>query len=124
MDDLNDGGTGIDDLNAEGAGADGVDTGDQQYDGDVADSSGGDESGNEEAAPPEYVVLKGNCIRHDGVVYRKIRAFWYLVMTLLACWLLALLLIFRFCASVYSLRPRRLALLRVITMGVDWDLHL
>ena len=54
----------------------------------------------------------------------KIRAFWYLVMTLLACWLLALLLIFRFCASVYSLRPRRLALLRVITMGVDWDLHL
>jgi hypothetical protein len=42
----------------------------------------------------------------------KIRAFWYLVMTLLACWLLALLLIFRFCASVYSLRPRRLALLR------------
>ncbi|WP_446921164.1 hypothetical protein, partial [Klebsiella pneumoniae] len=59
MDDLNDGGTGIDDLNAEGAVADGVDTGDQQYNGDVADSSGGDESGNEEAAPPEYVVLKG-----------------------------------------------------------------
>ena len=71
MDDLNDGGTGIEDLNAEGAGADGVDTGDQQFNGDVADSSGGDESGNEEAAPPEYVVLKGNCIRHDGVVYRE-----------------------------------------------------
>lgn len=71
MDDLNDGGTGIDDLNAEGAVADGIDTGDQKHDGDVADSSGSDESGNEEAAPPEYVVLKGNRIRHDGVVYRE-----------------------------------------------------
>ncbi|ENU5822619.1 MULTISPECIES: hypothetical protein [Klebsiella pneumoniae complex] len=71
MDDLNDGGTGLDDLNAGGAVADSIDTGDQQHDGDVADSSGGDESGNEEAAPPEYVVLKGNCIRHDGVVYRE-----------------------------------------------------
>lgn len=70
MDDLNDGGTGIEDLNAEGAGADGVDTGDKQYDGDVADLSGSDESRNEEEAP-EYVVLKGNCIRHDGVVYRE-----------------------------------------------------
>ncbi|MEG8666099.1 hypothetical protein [Klebsiella quasipneumoniae] len=57
MDDLNDGGTGLDDLNAGGAVADSIDT--------------GDESGNEEAAPPEYVVLKGNCIRHDGVVYRE-----------------------------------------------------
>ena len=57
MDDLNDGGTGIEDLNAVGAGADGVVTGDQQYNGVVADSSGGDESGNEEAASPEYVML-------------------------------------------------------------------
>jgi hypothetical protein len=25
----------------------------------------------EEAAEPEFVVLKGNCIRHDGEVYRE-----------------------------------------------------
>ena len=60
MDDLNDGGTGIEDLNAEGAGADGVVTGDQQFNGDVADSSGGDESGNEEAAPVSYTHLRAH----------------------------------------------------------------
>lgn len=57
----------VDDLNAEGTG-----------DGTVVEelnAGGGEDSFDddkyEEAADPEYVVLKGNSIRHDGAVYRE-----------------------------------------------------
>ena len=69
----------VDDLNAEGT----VDNDQnidelnvsssvpvpQLHDENDGDSSDGDER--EESADPEYVVLKGNCIRHDGENYRE-----------------------------------------------------
>lgn len=70
----------VDDLNAEGLNGevlvDDLNSGDsvqdnQQHaetDGDSVDVADGDE---DETAAPEYVVLKGNCIRHDGEVYRE-----------------------------------------------------
>lgn len=69
MDDLNAEGTG-DGLNAEDLNA-GKGTQDNQQ---HSDTSGDDSSGDdadEETAAPEYVVLKGNSIRHDGDVYRE-----------------------------------------------------
>lgn len=64
----------VDDLNAEGT----VDN-DQNIDElnvsssvqvpQLHDENDGDER--EESADPEYVVLKGNCIRHDGENYRE-----------------------------------------------------
>lgn len=75
----------VDDLNAEGTANDGLNIDDlnaggsvqmtHQYDekdGDSSDDQDADEEyDHEEAAEPEFVVLKGNCIRHDGEVYRE-----------------------------------------------------
>lgn len=74
-----------DDLNAEGSAKDGLsvddlNTGDNTQvkqplsKTDDAESSvdddGGDEK-SEDTESQEYVVLKGNCIRHDGEIYRE-----------------------------------------------------
>ena len=74
-----------DDLNAEGSAKDelsvddlnaGANTQDKQQlnETEDADSSvdgdGGDEI-TEDTESQEYVVLKGNCIRHDGEIYRE-----------------------------------------------------
>ena len=75
VDDLNAGGTGEDDLNVDdlNAGESAADN-QQQGDKDGADSSrdeGAKDDADEEAAVPEFVVLKGNSIRHNGEVYRE-----------------------------------------------------
>ena len=74
-----------DDLNAEGSAKDGLsvddlNAGDNTQEKqplsktDDAESSvdddGGDEK-SEDTESQEYVVLKGNCIRHDGEIYRE-----------------------------------------------------
>ncbi|WP_334656569.1 hypothetical protein [Klebsiella pneumoniae] len=60
----------IDELNAGGSVQE-----TQQHDekdGDPSDDEDtAEEDDQEEAAEPEFVVLKGNCIRHDGEVYRE-----------------------------------------------------
>lgn len=75
----------VDDLNAEGTADDGLNIDDlnaggsvqmtQQHDEKDGDSSddqdAAEENTQEEAAESEFVVLKGNCIRHDGEVYRE-----------------------------------------------------
>ena len=74
----------VDDLNAEGAAEDALNINDlnaggsvqmtHQYDekdGDSSDDQDDDEEDFQEVAEPEFVVLKGNCIRHDGEVYRE-----------------------------------------------------
>ncbi|HCT9787969.1 hypothetical protein ACTZSQ_25355 [Klebsiella pneumoniae] len=74
----------VDDLNAEGATEDALNIDDlnaggsvqmtHQYDekdGDKSDDQDDDEEDFQEVAEPEFVVLKGNCIRHDGEVYRE-----------------------------------------------------
>lgn len=74
----------VDDLNAEGATEDALNIDDlnaggsvqmtHQYDekdGDSSDDQDDDEGDFQEVAEPEFVVLKGNCIRHDGEVYRE-----------------------------------------------------
>lgn len=74
----------VDDLNAEGATEDALNIDDlnaggsvqmtHQYDekdGDSSDDQDDDEEDFQEVAEPEFVVLKGNCIRHDGEVYRE-----------------------------------------------------
>lgn len=75
VDDLNAGGTGEDDLNVDDLNAGESAAGNQQQsDKGGADSSGDDcaeDDADEEAAAPEFVVLKGNCIRHDGEIYRE-----------------------------------------------------
>ncbi|HFF8540648.1 TPA: hypothetical protein ACGEYK_004857 [Raoultella ornithinolytica] len=73
--DLNAGGAGVEDLNAEDLNA-GEGTQDNQVHSDTnANGSSGDDGteddASEEAAAPEFVVLKGNCIRHDGEIYRE-----------------------------------------------------
>ena len=75
VDDLNAGGAGVEDLNAEDMNA-GEGTQDNQVHSDTnANGSSGDDGteddASEEAAAPEFVVLKGNCIRHDGEIYRE-----------------------------------------------------
>lgn len=74
-----------DDLNAEGAAKDGLsvddlNAGDNTQEKqplsktDDAESSGDDDGGDEKSEDTEsqeYVVLKGNCIRHDGEMYRE-----------------------------------------------------
>ena len=74
-----------DDLNAEGAAKDGLsvddlNAGDSTQEKqplsktDDAESSGDDDGGDEKSEDTEsqeYVVLKGNCIRHDGEMYRE-----------------------------------------------------
>ena len=74
----------VNDLNAEGATEDALNIDDlnaggsvqmtHQYDekdGDSSDDQDDDEEDFQEVAEPEFVVLKGNCIRHDGEVYRE-----------------------------------------------------
>lgn len=74
----------VDDLNAEGATEDALNIDDlnaggsvqmtqqhDQKDGDSSDDQDDDEEDFQEVAEPEFVVLKGNCIRHDGEVYRE-----------------------------------------------------
>lgn len=80
VDDLNAGGAGVEDLNAEGLNA-GEGTQDNQVHSDTnADGSSGDDGAGDGGAgddsvetvtEPEFVVLKGNSIRHDGEVYRE-----------------------------------------------------
>ena len=74
-----------DDLNAEGSAKDGLsvddlNAGDNTQEKqplsktDDAESSVDDDGGDEKSEDPEsqeYVVLKGNCIRHDGEMYRE-----------------------------------------------------
>ncbi|WP_411197248.1 hypothetical protein ACHQIW_14240 [Klebsiella variicola] len=72
VDDLNAGDTGEGDLNVDDLNAGESAAGNQQQgDKGGADSSGDDGDEAEEAAAPEFVVLKGNCIRHDGEIYRE-----------------------------------------------------
>ena len=74
-----------DDLNAEGSAKDGLSVDDlnagdntqekqplsKTDDGESSvDDDGGDEK-SEDTESQEYVVLKGNCIRHDGEMYRE-----------------------------------------------------
>ena len=74
----------VDDLNAEGATEDALNIDDlnaggsvqmthqhDEKDGDSSDDQDDDEEDFQEVAEPEFVVLKGNCIRHDGEVYRE-----------------------------------------------------
>ncbi|HCE8860353.1 hypothetical protein [Raoultella terrigena] len=80
VDDLNAGGAGVEDLNAEDLNA-GEGTQDNQVHSDTnADGSSGDDGAGDGGAgddsvetvtEPEFVVLKGNSIRHDGEVYRE-----------------------------------------------------
>ena len=74
-----------DDLNAEGSAKDGLSVDDlnagdntqekqplsKTDDAELSvDDDGGDEK-SEDTESQEYVVLKGNCIRHDGEIYRE-----------------------------------------------------
>lgn len=80
VDDLNAGGAGVEDLNAEDLNA-GEGPQDNQVHSDTnADGSSGDDGAGDGGAgddsvetvtEPEFVVLKGNSIRHDGEVYRE-----------------------------------------------------
>ena len=75
VDDLNAGGAGVEDLNAEDLNA-GEGTQDNQQHSDTnADGSSGDDGAGDDSAEavaePEFVVLKGNSIRHNGEVYRE-----------------------------------------------------
>ncbi|EFK1517677.1 hypothetical protein AYL81_004322 [Escherichia coli] len=73
-----------DDLNAEWTAADGLNVDELNAGGNVQESQPLDdkqgapsededvaEEDIQEAAEPYFVVLKGNCIRHDGEVYRE-----------------------------------------------------
>lgn len=75
VDDLNAGGAGVEDLNAEDLNA-GEGTQDNQQHSDTnADTSSGDDGAEDDSAEAvaesEFVVLKGNSIRHNGEVYRE-----------------------------------------------------
>lgn len=71
----------VDDLNAEGAAEEGLNVDDlnaggivqdnQQHDEKDGDSVDDADGAEDETAAPEFVVLKGNCIRHDGEIYRE-----------------------------------------------------
>ncbi|HCT2142728.1 hypothetical protein ACUIG5_17795 [Raoultella ornithinolytica] len=68
----------VDDLNAEGTAEEGLNVDDLNAGGIVHDNQQPDETdgdsaddAEDETAAPEYVVLKGNCIRHDGEIYRE-----------------------------------------------------
>ncbi|WP_227521761.1 hypothetical protein [Klebsiella pneumoniae] len=75
----------VDDLNAEGSAKDGLSADDLNAGDNTqvkqplsktddaessVDDDGGDEK-SEDTESQEYVVLKGNCIRHDGEMYRE-----------------------------------------------------
>lgn len=75
VDDLNVRGAGVEDLNAEDLNA-GEGPQDNQVHIDTnADGSSGDDGAGDDSvetvSEPEFVVLKGNSIRHDGEVYRE-----------------------------------------------------
>ncbi|HDN2631373.1 TPA: hypothetical protein P1K70_001806 [Klebsiella aerogenes] len=75
----------VNDLNAEGTADDGLNIDELNAVGNVQetrlpdekdaepsdDEDTAEEDDQEEAAEPKFVVLKGNCIRHDGEVYRE-----------------------------------------------------
>ncbi|EPV0704793.1 hypothetical protein G3W18_10770 [Klebsiella pneumoniae] len=75
----------VDDPNAEGTADDGLNIDELNAGGSVQmtqqhddkhsepsdDEDTAEEDDQEKAAEPEFVVLKGNCIRHDGEVYRE-----------------------------------------------------
>lgn len=69
----------VDDLNAEGIAEEGLSVDDLNAGGivqdnqqpDETDGDSADDADEDETVAPEYVVLKGNCIRHDGEIYRE-----------------------------------------------------
>ncbi len=61
----------VNDLNAEGINSVEVIAADVLNAGGESAGSEGDDSDEEESADPEYVVLTGNSIRHNGEVYRE-----------------------------------------------------
>ncbi|XTZ39570.1 hypothetical protein ACQYRI_06145 [Salmonella enterica] len=61
----------VDDLNAEGIAPAVVVTADVLNAGGESAGFECNDSGEEESADPEFVVLKGNSVRHDGEVYRE-----------------------------------------------------
>lgn len=63
----------VNDLNAEGINSAVVAAADVLNEGGESAGSGseGDDSGLEETAAPEFVVLTGNSVRHNGEVYRE-----------------------------------------------------
>ncbi|WIO40979.1 hypothetical protein P2G42_13460 [Klebsiella electrica] len=75
VDDLNAGGAGVEDLNAEDLNAGEGSQDNQQHSDTNADGSSGDDGDGDDSADavaePEFVVLKGNSIRHNGEVYRE-----------------------------------------------------
>lgn len=61
----------VNDLNAEGITSAEVSSADVLNAGGESAGSEDDDSGEEESANPEYVVLTGNSVRHNGEVYRE-----------------------------------------------------
>lgn len=72
-DDLNAKGTADDGLNIDELNAGGSVQMTQQHDDNHGESSDDEDTaeGDDQEEAPEFVVLKGNCIRHDGEVYRE-----------------------------------------------------
>jgi len=71
VDDLNAEGTPEEVLNIDDMNAGGIIEDNQQHDETDGDSVVDVDGAEDETAAPEYVVLKGNCIRHDGEIYRE-----------------------------------------------------
>ncbi|WP_394467177.1 hypothetical protein PVK56_15220 [Raoultella ornithinolytica] len=71
VDDLNAECTAEEGLNVDDLNAGGIVQDNQQHDETDGDSTDDADSDEDETAAPEYVVLKGNCIRHDGEIYRE-----------------------------------------------------
>ncbi|EOM8258854.1 hypothetical protein ACNGUO_003495 [Escherichia coli] len=61
----------VDDLNAEGTATAALVTAEELNTGDESAGSEGNDSGEEDSSDPEFVVLKGNSVRHNGEVYRE-----------------------------------------------------
>lgn len=67
----------VDDLNAEGTVEKDLNVDDLNVGSTIQDDQGNNEADDDsddpedETAAPEFVVMKGNCIRHDGEVYRE-----------------------------------------------------
>lgn len=61
----------VNDLNAEGITSAEVSSADVLNAGGESEGYEDDDSGEEESADPEYVVLTGNSVRHNGEVYRE-----------------------------------------------------
>ncbi len=71
VDDLNAESTAEEGLNVDDLNAGGIVQDNQQHDETDDDSADDADGAEDETAAPEYVVLKGNCIRHDGEIYRE-----------------------------------------------------